>query len=175
MHLTPLHVLANETATPQLNFLFWTATFGASNQLFDAIYAVANAILPVGPSGVTWLLTFEPLPTVITERGQGQNVLGTSAKDGNSVVMLLTGVWPPSANLTGADAQGTAEKLMSGIEKEAKGMGLERRFVYGNYANPTQDVVGSYGGDNVRFLERVRDKYDGSGVWQKLVRGGFKL
>jgi hypothetical protein len=37
MHFTPLHVLANETATPQLNFLFWIAMFGPSNALFDAI------------------------------------------------------------------------------------------------------------------------------------------
>lgn len=174
MHVTPLHVLANETATPQLDFLFWTLTFGASNDLFDAIYEVANTILPTGPAGVTWLLTFEPLPSVIVARGEGQNVLGTSSKDGNSVVMLLTGVWAPGAVDEG-EAQGTAKELMEGIEREAEGMGLGRRFRYGNYANPSQDVVRSYGKENEGFLREVQRRYDSMGVWGRLVKGGFKI
>jgi hypothetical protein len=174
MHLTPLHDLANETATPQINFLFWTATFGASNALFDAIFDGADEVLKGGPKGVTWLLTFEPLPSVIVERGQGRNVLGISAKDGNSVVMLLTAVWPPSPPL-GADVQNTAQSLMRGIQSKARGLNLWKRFTYANYANPTQDVVRSYGKLNEDFMRHVQKRYDSRGVWEKLVIGGFKV
>ena len=44
-----------------------------------------------------------------------------------------------------------------------------------NYAYPTQPVIASYGGENVRFLRNVSNKFDPQGVFQKLVPGGFKL
>lgn len=177
MHLTPLHVLANETATPQINFLFWTAMFGASNALFDAIFYVADVILKGGPKGVTWLLTFEPLPTVIIQHGQGQNVLGTSVEDGNSVVILLTAVWPPSSGNvpSDTDVQNTAASLMHGIESKARAMDLWKKFLYANYANPAQDVVRSYGQQNQAFMKSVEAKYDSRKVWGSLVMGGFKI
>ena len=44
-----------------------------------------------------------------------------------------------------------------------------------NYAYPTQDVIGSYGDENVDFLRKVSRKYDPAQVFQKLVPGGYKL
>lgn len=44
-----------------------------------------------------------------------------------------------------------------------------------NYAYPTQDVIGSYGAENVEFLRRVSRKYDPAQVFQRLVPGGYKL
>jgi hypothetical protein len=64
--------------------------------------------------------------------------LGTSAKDGNIVVMLSTAVWPPLPSF-GADVLNTAESLMHEIEGKAREMDLWRRFTYANYANPTQN------------------------------------
>ena len=48
-------------------------------------------------------------------------------------------------------------------------------FVYLNYAYSTQEPIQSYGAANVKKLQAVSRKYDPSGVFQKLVPGGFKL
>jgi hypothetical protein len=42
MHLTQLHTLANESATPQLGFLLYTATYGVSAALLNQIFDIAN-------------------------------------------------------------------------------------------------------------------------------------
>ncbi|KAF2704941.1 FAD-binding domain-containing protein [Pleomassaria siparia CBS 279.74] len=174
MHLTSLHAFANETATPQINFLFYTTTFGVSADLLERILQIANASLhDLEIPGVTWLFALEPLPTVLVQRGAGDNSLGTSAQDGNSIVLLLTAVWTDSSYSEGIDAK--SADVIAGIEEAARDMGLGRRFRYANYANAKQRVVDSYGVENRMFLEEVAQKYDPEGVFQKLVPGGFKL
>ena len=53
--------------------------------------------------------------------------------------------------------------------------GHSPKFVYMNYAHPTQLVIQSYGQDNVNFLRTVSKKYDPRQTFRKLVPGGFKL
>jgi hypothetical protein len=48
-------------------------------------------------------------------------------------------------------------------------------FTYLNYAYETQNPIQGYGASNVKKLQAVSKKYDPSGVFQKLVPGGFKL
>nr|XP_036577396.1 FAD binding domain-containing protein [Colletotrichum truncatum]KAF6784367.1 FAD binding domain-containing protein [Colletotrichum truncatum] len=43
-----------------------------------------------------------------------------------------------------------------------------------NYANPEQDVIGSYGEENVKFLKETAAKYDPTGFFQQRVPGGWK-
>lgn len=50
-----------------------------------------------------------------------------------------------------------------------------RRFKYLNYADRSQDPLGSYGAQSLEFLKRTSAKYDPSGVFQKRVPGGFKI
>lgn len=44
-----------------------------------------------------------------------------------------------------------------------------------NYAWAEQNPIASYGKENVEFLRRVQEKYDPDGVWETLVKGGFKI
>ncbi len=46
---------------------------------------------------------------------------------------------------------------------------------YMNYADASQDLLGSYGADNDRRLKIVARKYDPEEVFQKLCKGGFKI
>ena len=69
----------------------------------------------------------------------------------------------------------TAKGLISNIEKAARAKGLHDGFIYLNYAAPGQDPIKGYGADNVRNLRAVSEKYDPKGVFQKQVKGGFKL
>lgn len=48
-------------------------------------------------------------------------------------------------------------------------------YLYLNYAYKTQKPIQSYGATNVKKLQAASKKYDPSGVFQKLVPGGFKL
>ncbi|GJC86162.1 hypothetical protein ColLi_09000 [Colletotrichum liriopes] len=45
--------------------------------------------------------------------------------------------------------------------------------IYMNYANPEQDVIGSYGAKNAKFLKETAAKYDPTGFFQTgcLVNG----
>lgn len=48
-------------------------------------------------------------------------------------------------------------------------------WLYMNYASPDQDVLQSYGPENVRKMKEAAVKYDPKGVFQRLCPGGFKI
>ena len=177
LKLTKLSTVANETATPLWEWTFHTATYGVSASLLYKITACFNATISTTtiPSIILWTFALEPLPTVITQHGdkKGGNSLGTSPKDGNGVVLLLTGIW----NSTADDAlvAQTAGKMLREANSIARGMGLLHKFQYINYADPGQDPIASYGAANVRRLRAASRQYDPTGVFQKQVPGGFKL
>jgi len=173
--LVNLSTFSNESATPPLNWLFYTATLGVSAELLDDIFAIANETFYNFdiPGGVLWDLAFEPLPTAFLSHSIGRDVLGTSPADGNGVILLVSALWPDSA---GDDAVNTkAGEMMAKVRARAEGMGMLKRFVYANYANWDQRPIESYGKENVEFLQKVSAMYDPDGVFQKKVPGGFKL
>jgi hypothetical protein len=57
----------------------------------------------------------------------------------------------------------------------AKSEGTANDWIYMNYADVTQDSLGSYGPENVKFMKEVAKRYDPHGFWQERVPGGFKL
>lgn len=118
-------------------------------------------------------MSFEPLPTVLTQHGQGSNSLGTSPSDGNSVILLLSVSWASSASTSSAERIGRG--LLEKLDDTARASGGLRRFRYLNYASPVQDPLKSYGEDNLEMLRNVSARYDPSGMFQRRVPGGFKL
>ncbi|MCJ1324768.1 hypothetical protein MMC10_001430 [Thelotrema lepadinum] len=172
-----LSILANESNTPPLNWLFWTGTYSVSAPLMSQMFDVMNETLYNFnvPEGVTWSIAFEPLPTAITKYGKekGGNSLGTSPADGNAFIVLISPLWPSSAS-NEAVAE-IARGLGSKINALAQSMGLLHRFEYLNYADSSQDPIASYGAKNVARLRATSGKYDPRGVFQKQVPGGFKL
>lgn len=52
--------------------------------------------------------------------------------------------------------------------------GADLDLVYMNYADATQDPLGSYGERNVHFMKSVARRYDPEGFCQSAVPGGFK-
>lgn len=176
LHLTKLSTFANETATPPLNWLFYTGTYGVSAALLNKIFEIANATLydyQVPQPWVLWDFAFEPLPTVFLSHGAGNNSLGTSPSDGNGMILLISALWPESAYNAGVHAK--AVQLGESIADAAREMGLLKDFVYTNYADWSQQPLQSYGEGNVHFLKEVSRRYDPAGVFEKRVPGGFKL
>lgn len=175
LSLTKLHVFANESATPPLNWQFWTSTYGVSAKLLDTVFDVLNTTLYDFdiPEGIVWDFAFEPFPTVFAAAGAGKNSLGTSAASGNQMILLVSALWPDSASNPSVHAK--AAEAVAKINEAASTMGLKGDFVYTNYADWSQSPIKSYGHSNVEFLQQTAAKYDPAGVFRKRVPGGFKL
>ncbi|WPH03700.1 Hypothetical protein R9X50_00658300 [Acrodontium crateriforme] len=182
LHITNMSTYANETPTPPLNWLFYTATFGVSAELLNTIFDTINQTLYdfTLPNGLLWNLAFEPLPTTFVDRGAGHNSLGTSAIDGNSVILLISALWP-AENSTNEKSEAQmavhahAQVLVSKINQAARHAGLARDFLYANYADASQNPLGGYGQGNLMRLDMAAEAYDPHGVFRKRVPGGFKL
>ena len=175
LELVHLHKFANETALPPLNWAFATGTYAVSAELIGEMFdAVNKTLFDFNPAeGVVWSLAFEPLPTTFLAPGAGKNSLGTSPKDGNGMILLISPLWPNSEVNDAVHAK--VEEVVAAVDGKAKSMGMLKKFVYTNYADWSQHPIESYGKKNVEFLKRTAKKYDLKGVFQKKVPGGFKL
>lgn len=71
--------------------------------------------------------------------------------------------------------ESATQKFINSVDEYTKSIGQFKPFRYKNYAYPTQEVIDSYGQENVEFLRRVSRKYDSAQVFQRLVPGGYKL
>ncbi|KAI1162022.1 hypothetical protein F5B18DRAFT_653155 [Nemania serpens] len=67
------------------------------------------------------------------------------------------------------------KSALQGINQDAASKGTKVDYVYMNYASEDQDVIGSYGSKNKKFLQDVGEKYGPEGLFQKGVPGGWKL
>ena len=98
--------------------------------------------------------------------------LDQAAKD---AIMFTGGVMVTSSDADFALAKTMLQSLTAEMKKISVDYDSAMDLVYLNYANPSQDSLGSYGEDNMRFLKEVAAKYDSEGVFQKRFPGGFKL
>lgn len=67
------------------------------------------------------------------------------------------------------------QSTIAQLTKYAKSINQDNEYIYLDYAYKTQNPLRSYGADNVALLRSASKKYDPTGVFQKLVPGGFKL
>ncbi|KAI0145377.1 FAD-binding domain-containing protein [Xylariaceae sp. FL1272] len=175
--ITTLPIYSNSAIIPQTYWLYASATFKPSTSLlletFDIWNETFSPIEAVG--GVTWFCHFEAIPAVMStySRKTGSNVLGVKPEDGNGVVMLISAFWTDGTATSAIEEAGktAAQKVQHTAETKGRGMDL----IYSNYADTSQNVIKSYGANNVEFLKQVSKKYDPDQVFQKRVPGGFKL
>jgi hypothetical protein len=71
--------------------------------------------------------------------------------------------------------QAVTERITREIDQIATEDHTNDNHLYLNYAGGWQDVLGGYGNTSVEYLRDVSTKYDSRGMFQKQVRGGFKL
>ncbi|KAK9798013.1 putative FAD-binding PCMH-type domain-containing protein [Seiridium cardinale] len=170
-----ISTLAAEAPYPQKYEAFYTSTYAASSNLLVALFNVANKTLQSTPYpiDISVSLTFEPLPTVMTQHGEGTNSLGTSKSDGNGVILLVSISWINSDSTAAAEQFGLM--LLGELDEAARGLGGLHDFKYMNYADPRQDPLSTYGEANLDFLRSISVQYDPEGIFQTRVPGGFKL
>lgn len=68
------------------------------------------------------------------------------------------------------------KKWVEKVKEFAQSVGGMQDWLYLNYADgKSQDVIGSYGAENVKRIREASVKYDPEGVFQRLCPGGYKI
>lgn len=71
--------------------------------------------------------------------------------------------------------QSAASTYMQKVAQLTKQEGKSNEWIYLNYALQNQDPLGSYGKANLDKIKAAAKVYDPTGVFQKLVPGGYKI
>lgn len=122
------------------------------------------------------VMFFQPMPTHIAQisKQRGGNVLGLDGVSGNAI-LFNAGVVVTGGEAAHPVARAELFKLTAGVKKLAASASGDLDFVYANYADASQDPLGSYGAANVALMKAAAAKYDQEGVFQRRVPGGFKI
>ncbi|KAK7740410.1 hypothetical protein SLS62_011127 [Diatrype stigma] len=105
----------------------------------------------------------------------GGNILGLERHSGNAILFQLSAMMKTAEQA--AFAYPKFKAAVQAIKDFADSLdgGLMRDWLYMNYADKSQDVLRSYGVDNVRKMKEVAATYDPDQVFQKLCLGGWKI
>jgi hypothetical protein len=145
--------------------------------LLQQIYLLWNATVPLISSAENLIcsLTFQPLPVSFLKAGplNGGNVLGLSPSGGPLVVLTLTVQYTSRASDELIAC--TTRDLFRKIDALAEGAASLNPWKYLNYADVTQDVIGSYGAANVHKLRAASANVDPTAFFQRVQPGGFKM
>jgi hypothetical protein len=140
---------------------------------------VADLNATLGPQNFSTILEFQPLSSYwAADIGaqRGGNMLGLDRDSHNRLYYALgaTLLTPGSVE----QVPNVYQKIKASVQNItafAKSVGGYEEFLYLPYSDASQDPLGSYGADNVRYMKEVAKKYDPEGFFQDRVPGGFKI
>lgn len=118
---------------------------------------------------------FQPLPLSFIERSKesGGNIMGLEQHDTDGII------WGFHVMVRTPELEAWALPKVRGVYENLRAFAISidglLSWTTANYAHPTQEVLQSYGKDNVRKLKDAAAKYDPEGVFQHLCPGGFKI
>lgn len=136
---------------------------------------VTDMLTIVPPKDLITQSLFQPMPRLFADHGveQGGNVLGMDEVKGNSLQWLCAVAVKKAEHE--AIVHRKAAAMTAELERYAESLDSLVPWQYVNYADPSQDPLKSYGRRNVKFMKEVAKKYDPTGVFQRMVPGGFRL
>jgi hypothetical protein len=145
-----------------------------SKILFDEVIFSLSSKL--GANKFTAQVLFQSLPSYYSQLNQanGGNILGLD-RIGFNAILWVGGVSVVGDDAALAVAQMEMNAMVGRLKEFAAKEAALADWVYLNYADPSQDPLGSYGPHNVAFLKEVAGRYDPKGWWQRRVPGGFKI
>lgn len=127
--------------------------------------------------GLQYLFAYEPVPHSFTTFSQSRagtaNILGLNRTTDDLILMQLVPLWMSPAD--DKTMHHLSRDWVKEVQAYTQRMGTANEWLYLNYADGFQNPIASYGERSVRFLRSVAIKYDPEGVFQKALRGGFKL
>lgn len=156
---------------------FVTATFSSSAEMYEIAVDISNRHLePLkNTTGIVWSLLFQPIPLIVSDHSvvTGGNIMGVERNKGHLTLFLVYLTWlEPSDDQKFKDA---AYAVIDEINAAAENLGVSNPFIYLNYAGEEQNPLMGYGEENLEKMRALSRKYDQQGVFQKLVKGGFKI
>lgn len=118
---------------------------------------------------------FQPIPRHVTDLSvsQGGNMLGLD-KETNHIQQWLCCTYVKEKKDEPL-LRKHASKMTKDLEAFAKSIDALLPWQYINYADPTQKPLASYGEESLAFMRAVSAQYDPTGVFQKMMSGGFRL
>lgn len=118
--------------------------------------------------------TIQPISASVAERGKVRsegNALGLEAVDQTWLAFSTAWLWPEDDTKVHTIGDG----ILGEVNAAAEAGGNRLPFLFMNDASWNQDVIASYGEENVQRLRKVQKHYDPDLVFQRLVPRGFKL
>ncbi|KAI1267656.1 hypothetical protein F5Y18DRAFT_378391 [Xylariaceae sp. FL1019] len=169
--LSLTRAMIHET-TPQRRTV-GTVTTGVSADLYNLVYdAWKQVILPL-PSDVRLYYTIQPVSASAVEAGErnGGNTMGIDKT--SQCWWVFTAEWNEESH----DGAVTAaiDDIVKRTQDLSREKGLLLDYLCMNFASGAQDVIRSYGAENVAKLQATAAKYDPTGVFQNLQNDGFLL
>ncbi|KAL0566280.1 hypothetical protein V5O48_015734 [Marasmius crinis-equi] len=125
--------------------------------------------------GLQWNILFQPMTKGLIE-SSSESLFYEALKSSNDdlVLVLIITAWKNAAD--DQVMEEAAAKLSAWGEAEASKRGLLNDFLYLNYASKAQPVYErSITKGDLATMRKVKQKYDPTGTFDKLWRGGFKL
>ncbi|KAI3539032.1 FAD binding domain-containing protein [Colletotrichum filicis] len=175
----PVTSIAAQITSPSGEYQVWSTltfrnTLGMGRKILLSFDAVIEEIQDQVQDGddfrIVYLLT--PFPTLFSN--YGDNFLGLDEiHKKNSIVFSIQGIFP-NMKYVGLLRQRLKEATAD-IEAYARATGQLIPYLYLNYAGQGQRPLATYSEENIRFLERVAEKYDPGQFFQYSVPGGFKI
>ncbi|KAH7389519.1 hypothetical protein DE146DRAFT_767847 [Phaeosphaeria sp. MPI-PUGE-AT-0046c] len=140
-------------------------SFKRTSYSLEAQYASAN---------LTMAISIQSVPAAAP--ASNPNSLGFSPLSHPETDLLNIGLAFQYDNPAASEGLEQAIKVLtSDIDKIAIEEGVQDPHIYLNYAGDWQDVFAGYGRESLERMRAVSMKYDRSGMFQRQVRGGFKL
>ena len=94
---------------------------------------------------------------------------------GHNSVMWTGGVAVNTDDAALAIAHSELMALTARIKQFSESVDGASDLVYLNYADPSQNPLGSYGAERTDFLREVASLYDPTEAFQRRIPGGFKI
>jgi hypothetical protein len=128
------------------------------------------------PTKFKSMMLFQPIPSYFGEisKQRGGNMLGLDNVHHNAV-MWTAGVEVELDEAALAKAQAEMSKFTAQVKEYSKSVNGDLDFLFLNYADASQDPLGSYGSTNIKHIRTTAAKYDPTGVFQRRIPGGFKI
>ncbi|KAI1213190.1 uncharacterized protein F4807DRAFT_471636 [Annulohypoxylon truncatum] len=132
----------------------------------------------INPDKFVTYIFFQPLPSYMAQisHRKGGNMLGLDSIPYNGILWDSgVAVDPSEGEAAFAVAQLEASIFTARVKEATRSLNGEMDFVYLNYADASQDVLGSYGAANIQHMRDVAASYDPTEIFQRRVPGGFKI
>ncbi|KAL3490398.1 hypothetical protein BJX62DRAFT_252037 [Aspergillus germanicus] len=153
-----------------------TLTTTPSADLYNDAYNAWREALDMIPKDAVLHYTIQPVGSACVREGEkaGGNILGLAAVA--QCWWVFTIEWPrESTPEDDAAARKAVAYLVQKVRNTAKSRDQLLPYLCATFASSDQDVLSSYGAQNVELMKAVSRKYDPEGVFQRQQFGGFLL